>query len=119
MNKESILNQLQEAEYQIRRLKTLIQADDNDILNSEDNLRKGLHCCFKARNELHSIISELRQGLVEIKDNRKEILSEIVKSDQEMGLYDDTSNPMIKEPEYSESAKRRLLGFGISTEKNT
>src|SRR4051794_26413541 len=93
MNKETIISKLKETEYQVRRLRALIHLDDDNVLSTEEDIRKGLHCCFKARNELHSIINELRTGLLGI--NTKE--------NQEMGLYDDISNPMIKEPEYTDA----------------
>jgi hypothetical protein len=100
MNKESILNQIQEAESQIRRLKTLIQADDNDILNSEDNLRVGMYCCLKGKIQLENIQDELMTELNRIsviKDNRKEILIEIMRDSEEMGLYDDSFSAGIPE----------------------
>lgn len=100
MNIESILKQIQEAEAQIRRLKTLILADDSDILSSEENLSMVMECCKKARFPLGNIEHGLQLYIWDKeRERRMEILIELTKESQEMGLYDDTRNPMIKEPE--------------------
>lgn len=91
MNKESILNQIKEVENTISLFKELILEDNGNILNSEEGLKKCLQYCNRAIVQLDYIDTELKI------ERRDIILTNVVKESQEMGLYDDTSNPMIKE----------------------
>jgi hypothetical protein len=55
-NKESILLQINEAESQIKRLKTLVQTD---LMIGEENIKVGLYCCEKAKLQLRNIQDEI------------------------------------------------------------
>jgi hypothetical protein len=92
MNKESILKQIQEAEKQISCLRDLIVLDEGNALTTEEDIQKGLDSADNGMVALSNIYNEL------FKEKRRKILIELTKESQEMGLYDDTSNPMIKEP---------------------
>jgi hypothetical protein len=55
-NKESVLLQINEVENQIRRLRTIIEAD---LLIGQDNIKVGIYCCEKAKLQLENIQEEI------------------------------------------------------------
>jgi hypothetical protein len=55
-NKESVLLQINEVESQIRRLRTIIEAD---LLIGQDNIKVGIYCCIKATKQLENIQEEI------------------------------------------------------------
>jgi hypothetical protein len=97
MNKESILKQLQEAESQISRLKTLICLGEGNTHNNKENQRLGLECLNKAKilfNDVEDkLIAEYNRISV-ILDNRKALLIELIGDFEEMGLYDNPTAEM-------------------------
>ncbi len=56
-NKESILNQIEIAEYNIRRLKTLVEVD-----LVEGSVEVPMYCCMMASNQLLNIRDEINGG---------------------------------------------------------
>lgn len=53
--KESLLKQIETVEYNMRRLKTLIQAD----LFLVPDANVALYCCIKSQHQLHNLETEI------------------------------------------------------------